>query len=609
MRRFLHILMVTAALAWTACDVLELPTRELTPFRLEDYDVIIEASGPQSKMTTAGQWEDGDEIYIAVDGRDKDVYRLQYSAGTGRFTIYTVPGATNSGFRTSGTAVALHATSFRIAFKNGKLCGTTQGDVVYTRDGTYTKEGKTVTFKMHLATRDISLVKVKGAGKACRIRNLVNYTSLTSLADLSWDTSSPSSSTVYDKNADIAYCYGVLPEDGMVQLQYDDESDQSWYRKAPVTALAGSEMTTIQGPAAQPDGWDLHYDFEHYETGDYIPWCVSEKPSPIILIVTGDGFDVRDLKKGGNFERWGSYAMEKLFEIEPYKTYKDYFTVYLAPARSPERGVSIGENKKNSYFGVAWESATSYGQMMNTTSWSRLNSFIQQTPGYSSTRTFALMLCNTDTYAGLCYWSHRLALASVCLNSSLTAPRGLAWNGRWDTSTGQTSGDFANLVVHELGGHALGWLTDEYPSSEFNRSSIAANQLAGFGKNVSLSISDTPWSSFKSAIEAAGGYVTGQAGIGEYPCKNEVYRSDYQGCMADNRLVWGVWNRYLIAKRIHSLAGEGYDIEAFINEVPRQVSDPVWNRMRRQASPGVTFDPVDRSECTPVPLGAEPVNY
>ena len=606
MKPFPKLLALAAILSgWLACDTLDLPVPEPEPFRLEEYEIIVEATAG-TKMTTAGTWEDGDEIYIALDGRDKDVYRLQYSAGTDRFTIYTVPGAVNQGFRDAGTTVALHAHKATLAFKNGKFCGTTDGDVVYAKDGTYTKEGKTVTFKMHLGTRDMSLVKVRGAGRSCKIRNLVNYTSLTSLADLEWDLTSTRVSAIYDKDADIAYCYGSLPEDRLVQLQYDNEAEQAWYRKATVTALSGSEMTTIDGPVNAPGDWDLHYDFDHYETGDIITWHTATVTSPVQIIVTGDGFDVYDLKKGGNFEKWGSYVMEKLFSIEPYKTYKDCFTVVLVAAVSPERGVSIGDNKKNTYFNVGWQDATHYGSMMNATSRARLQSLAQQIPGYSSTRSFALVLCNTDTYGGLCYWSQHVALASMCLNSSWTAPRSLTWNGRWDTSTGQTSGDVANLVAHELGGHAIGYLTDEYPSSEFNRTSILSNQMVGFANNLALDKSNPGWKSFKQEIQEAGGYATGNAGLGEYLCKNDVYRSDYQGCMADNRLVWGIWNRYLIAKRIHSLTGQDYSVSDFIREVPKQVTDPTWKIQRSKGFPRSSL--IDYSENTFVPLGAEPIN-
>ncbi len=574
MRRFPKLLALSAILfGWLACDTLDLPVQELEPFRLEDYEIIVNATAG-TKMTTAGDWEDGDEIYIALDGREKDVYRLQYSAETNRFTIYTVPGAANQGFRNAGTTIALHANKATLAFKNGKFCGTTDGDVVYTRNGTYTKEGKTVTFKMHLGTRDMSLVKVRGAGRSCKIRNLVNYTSLTSLSDLEWDLTSTRIS-------------------------------QAWYRKVAVTALSGSEMTTIDGPVNAPGDWDLHYDFDHYETGDIITWHTATISTPVQIIVTGDGFDVYDLKKGGNFEKWGSYVMEKLFSIEPYKTYKDCFNVVLAAALSNERGVSIGDNKKDTYFGVGWQDATHYGSMMNAASRTKLLNFAQKIPGYSSTRSFALVLCNTDTYGGLCYWSQHVALASMCLNSSWTAPRSLSWNGRWDTSTGQTSGDVANLVAHELGGHAIGYLTDEYPNSEFSRTTIFSNQLVGFANNVALDKSNPGWKSFREAIEEAGGYATGNAGLGEYLCKNDVYRSDYQGCMADNRLVWGVWNRYLIAKRIHTLTGQDYSVSDFIREVPKQVTDPTWKIQRSKGFERSSL--IDYSENTFVPLGAEPI--
>ena len=78
MKPFPKLLALSAILSgWLACDTLDLPVPEPEPFRLEDYEIIVEATAG-TKMTTAGTWEDGDEIYIALDGRDKDVYRLQY---------------------------------------------------------------------------------------------------------------------------------------------------------------------------------------------------------------------------------------------------------------------------------------------------------------------------------------------------------------------------------------------------------------------------------------------------------------------------------------------------------------------------------------------------
>ena len=96
-----------------------------------------------------------------------------------------------------------------------------------------------------------------------------------------------------------------------------------------------------------------------------------------------------------------------------YLACQDCFTVVLVAAVSPERGVSIGDNKKNTYFNVGWQDATHYGSMMDAASRTKLLNFAQKVPGYSSTRSFALVLCNTDTYGGLCYWSQRAALASM----------------------------------------------------------------------------------------------------------------------------------------------------------------------------------------------------
>ena len=589
-------------------DVSVTEEAESGDFDISAYEFVIDAvSEPGTKLTTSGAWQGGDVIYICVDGDADNVYKLEYSADNSVFYLYDVAGSSRVGFKDSGSVAGLHASSANLSLKSGTFAGSLNGDVVYTKSGSYTKSGKTITITMNLSQRPVSLVKISGAAGACYVENMKeNYTSLLSLLDMSFDPSSAASSYVYDSASKTSYCYGVLPDDGILHLRYTGGDRKVFYRNSAVTALGPGEMTTIAGPETAPSDWMETIDFEHYETGNVITYMSSAKAAPLNLVITGDGFTVYDMKPEGTFYARAKYAVDELFKVEPFKTYKNYFNVYFIPAISNQRGADIGNTKKDTYFDTGWESGTSYSTMASSTGRSTAyNFFASHTPGYEASRTFGIVLCNESTYGAICYWDAPvLCYASVALNSSWTAPRSLAWSGNWDgdvKEAGYCRGDYSNLVLHELGGHGIGRLSDEYPSYNFSSWTVQYQQARGFSRNLSVGNTSTPWDSFKAAILAAGGYATGNAGIGEYECKNDIYRADFQGTMIDNRKTFGVWSRYLIAERIHSVAGESYSYDQFISEVPKQVYDDVWKSSR-----GASVKMVDEEELTFVPMPASP---
>lgn len=577
-------------------------------FDISDYDFVINAvSEPGTKLTTSGAWQGGDAIFICVDGDADNVYKLEYSAENSVFYLYDVAGSSRVGFKDAGSVAGLHASSATLSLKGGTFAGSLNGDVVYTKSGTYTKSGKTITISMNLNQRPVSLVKITGVTGNCYVENMKeNYTSLLSLVDMSFDPSSATPSYVYDSSSKTSYCYGVLPDDGILHLRYTGGDRKVFYRKTAVTALGPGEMTTISGPEQSPSDWEETIDFEHYETGEVITYMTSSKASPINFVITGDGFTVYDMKDGGTFYTRAKYAADEFFKVEPFKTYKDYFNVYFIPAISNQRGADIGNTQKDTYFDTGWVSGTSYSTMASFSGRSTAyNFFASHTPGYNASRTFGIVLCNEYTYGAICYWDAPvLCYASVSLNTAWTAPRSLAWAGNWDgdvKEAGYCRGDYSNLVLHEMGGHGIGRLSDEYPSYNFSSWTIQSEHSNGFSRNLSVGNTDTPWESFKAAIQSAGGYATGNAGIGEYPCVDNIYRADFQGTMVDNRKTFGVWSRYLIAERIHSIVGESYSYDQFISEVPKLVYDDIWKSSR-----GASVRMVDDEELTFVPMPANP---
>ena len=58
----------------------------------------------------------------------------------------------------------------------------------------------------------------------------------------------------------------------------------------------------------------------------------------IDIVFIGEGYDAKDIADG-KFERDCENGYKHLFDIEPYKTYKDYFNVYSVVSQSDESGI------------------------------------------------------------------------------------------------------------------------------------------------------------------------------------------------------------------------------------------------------------------------------
>ena len=70
------------------------------------------------------------------------------------------------------------------------------------------------------------------------------------------------------------------------------------------------------------------------------------------IVILGDGYQKKDLLKGGKFERNARSAMDSFFGIEPYKSFKDRFNVYMVAYESVDEGVDIDSESiaKSTYF-------------------------------------------------------------------------------------------------------------------------------------------------------------------------------------------------------------------------------------------------------------------
>ncbi|MBR1575660.1 MAG: hypothetical protein IJ654_04335 [Bacteroidales bacterium] len=580
-------------------------------FCLSDYQFTVDASlpgDPATRLTAeTGGWENGDKIFISVDGSESNIYLLQYDASGQRFDIYNVTGASNAGFRASGSLTGLYCENPSLGMSGGKLQGKTLGDLAYTTEGSYSKNGQDIHLVLPLSHRPFSIVKVEDCGGSCYVENLENpCTQLSSLAGMTWDSNAAAPSYVYHADTDISYSYGLLPQGGRVNLRYTTGDKRLLTRTYAGKSLASGTMATLQGPAGtQADQWAEDFS-EYYETGEVITYQKMRTRNPFTIVVLGDGYTAYDLRHGGAFETAARQSMDYLFDIEPYSKMKSLFNIYFIAARSNERGATISESgqTRDSYFGIHWTSSKSYSDM-DVKSASSMKAFVRShcpdiVQGLSDlTHTAILILVNESTYAGLC--RSQSDGQAYCMLAA--AGGNLAWSNAAGV-TPVTRGTYLNLVAHEFGGHAIGRLGDEYyhdgdgtysVSLFFNPINNEHNWPVPSSRNLTSDSSSYEWSWMAQEGYLHEGLYEG--GYASY--KTGVWRPEIISCMFDNRPYYNAWSRYLIMERVYSVCAETFNRTVFLNT---DSGRSIWSEPETRSSDGMAEGPVQFVPMLPPPV-------
>lgn len=167
------------------------------------------------------------------------------------------------------------------------------------------------------------------------------------------------------------------------------------------------------------------------------------------LIFLGDGFIDKDLiAETGVFDKAVEEACEALFAVEPYKTYKEYFNVYSIACESKERGASTageGEIKNTVFYAEYDEENVSY-DIIRSSAWTYAKQILGMTDDILKNNTCVVVLVNDERYGGNTDWyADGRTLCVVPLNRDTQLP-----------------GGFTNIFLHEVGGHGIGKLADEW---------------------------------------------------------------------------------------------------------------------------------------------------
>lgn len=282
---------------------------------------------------------------------------------------------------------------------------------------------------------------------------------------------------------------------------------------------------------------------------------------PIPLFIVGDGFTAQQIAEGTYLETVRK-RMEEFFAIEPYKSYRNYFTVMTALAVSPEEGISSAQTIVENRFNTTYDTADGFRCDYNTLR-QYVGNVSQTISETNMGNTLILLAMNLNTFGG----------RTEILDDGLTVcfiPE----------SPCDYPYDTRGLVQHYAGGSGFGRLAYEGVSHQdfikactcplCNRiNEYYAGRAKGWYGNISLSASmnTTPWSHliFDSRYSDIVDVFEG----GYYHARG-TFRSESQSCMSTYIPYYNTISRELIVRRIMDLAGETYSFEKFVSKDSRE---------------------------------------
>ena len=280
----------------------------------------------------------------------------------------------------------------------------------------------------------------------------------------------------------------------------------------------------------------------------------ANKGSGINIVIAGDGFIDTEIGENKIYDLSMRTAAEKFLNIEPYKTYKEYFNIYYIRAVSKQQGISVNNSTLDTKFSVRNVGVKSTSLMVNS---EYVSSFVKSA-GLDDSRV--IIISNSKIYAGTCHF--------------------IDSEGKIKTIALCTLEDMENVLHHEANGHGFGLLADEYVTNYITIPEAQVTTLKS-EQNGGLLWQNVDFTSDKSAVKWKNFFGrNGYQSVGVYEGANYyrfgVWRPEENSCMIDNRSYFNAPSREAIVRRIRAMSGEQFDFEDFvIKDQAALISAPV----------------------------------
>ena len=300
----------------------------------------------------------------------------------------------------------------------------------------------------------------------------------------------------------------------------------------------------------------MQYDYEIEEGREIILQEAKAGAEEIPIFIIGDGFAAEQIINGEYLEIMNQ-QIEYFFDIEPYRSYKDYFTVSTAVVCSPDSGVSDLASSKLTALGTIYDAGTGIYRN-NTYSFLTTVSNISGHINYDNWhKALFIVVVNDKRFGGNVEILNDATTICFCPLSSDSYPY-----------------DQRGVIQHFAGGQGFGKLAQENVShydflslcscpycnkmSEYNRA-----KTYGWYENVSISgkMNEVPWSHLIFHSKYSHIVDIYEGGLGH---ARGIHRSEINSCMNTFIPYYNTISREAIVKRIMEYAGKEYVFEDFV---------------------------------------------
>jgi|GEM_PF-6922855 len=337
---------------------------------------------------------------------------------------------------------------------------------------------------------------------------------------------------------------------------------------------------------------------------------------PTVLVFAPEGFiDGAGDNTREDYENACYSALDLIFTMEPYKSMREYFTVYIAWKASEtaevggtfnvELGLDYdgywGMNAENRKLTHAWakelipewrdgiasqddggiflvvNGRDRYGSVCWWETEGRFIAIINYSPEYIYWSGHTQPGQEVFWFGGTGYYVRQDDGSDIYYTMTEDDFRSLGFQQLWTGSSWSYLGDWRNVLLHEGLGHGFGRLQDEYWTGYDNIYSGTSvrdgqNLAVPRGLNLAESTTDYPWKKFKEIVDADylsrdaryGRMGLWQGGFVRY--SRGLWRSEITDCLKDERPYFSTWSRAVIYQRIMKTSGERPDFDVINNE-------------------------------------------
>ena len=292
------------------------------------------------------------------------------------------------------------------------------------------------------------------------------------------------------------------------------------------------------------------YDYVH-EEDSYLALQEHTLGEGIDIVFVGDGFNGQNISDGSYLDLIKQQT-EYFFGVEPYKSHREYFNVYVTFPLSQETGVNTMHTYVNNRFGTLYGFIGGCTMDRLLTETDEVFSYaIDKTPLTKENlwRSMIILVPNSEAYEGVTEFKDGVPLA-ICPPSNRPYPQ-----------------DARGVIQHEAGGHGFGRLADEsikycaWPS-DGTLKDIEDKQSWGWFQNIATTsrMQQVPWADFIFDTRYSD-YV--DVYEGGYDYMRGIFRSEANSCMNYGIPYYNTISRLSIMRRIFDCARVGFSMDYF----------------------------------------------